>query len=341
MDKMSLTINSIGDLQIALLEDNNEAIKNYIERVDRESSNEAMRRAGEQFGFPIVEIEGVIRTSGGYLAQLFGYKNTFSLPRLLATRGIFGISVGGFLQKLVKKRGDLSKMDKSNHDEITIQEALGLDPQDRKSILYDWPAFLIGGMNSTNEEAKAVQAYLLRMEKIARIGIVATRYGQIMANFPDPTHGIVMSKLAKEAWRGNPLASYILEKHYDVPVKQLLHRTDPELSEIAGTISQFLHFVCSDRITSHGLQIYKTEKGYKIMGTPDLFYRSFLDIARRHHLIQFFSSVYSLGAIMSREADALDMLGWRRSVRKINGYSRYTYEYEPPEQTIKSEIPMN
>jgi hypothetical protein len=325
MNESFLTINSIGDLQIALLEDNNNAIKNYIERLDRESSNEAMTRAGEQFAFPIVEIEGVIRTSGGHLAQLFGYKQTHSLTDLLLRRGISGIKVAGF-----------------THDaKSLIREKLSLGDKDYSAILYDWPAFLVGGMNSTNEEAKAVQAYLLRMEKIARIGIIATRSGQLMANFPDPTHGIVMSKLAKEAWRGNPIASYILEKHYDVPVKQLLHRTDPELSEIAGTISQYLHFLFSDRITSHGLQLHKTERGCKIIGEPDMFYRSFLEVARRHHVSQFFSSVFSLGAIMSREADAIDMLGWRRSVRKINGYNRYTYEYEPPERSDQPAIGMN
>lgn len=313
MNEAALTINSLGDLQIALLENNNDAIKNYIERLDRETSNEVMRRAGESFGFPVVEIEGVVRASLSHLTRIFGYKHPYSLADLLKRRGIEGVKMGGY----------------SHHASIKIRETLKLEASDHKSILYDWPAFLIGGMNSTNEEARAVQAYLLKMEKIARIGIIATKYGQIISNFPDPTHGIVMTKLAKESWRGNPIASYILEKHYDVPVKQLLHRTDPELSETAGTISQFLHFIYSDRIASHGLQVNKTEQGYRIVGTPDMFYKTFLDVSRKHHLRLFFTSVFSMGAIMSREADALDMIGWKRSVRKIQGYARYTYEYVP------------
>jgi hypothetical protein len=323
MKDAPLTINSVGDLQIALLENNNDAIKNYIERLDRETANEAMTRAGEFFGFSTVEIEGVVRTSGGHLAKVFGYKLSHGLAQLLKTRGIEGVKMGGFTQDMC----------------IQIREKLNLPQDDHKSILYDWPAFLIGGMNSTNEEARVVQAYLLKMEKIARIGIVATKHAQLMSNFPDPSHGAVMAKLADRAWKGNPLASYILEKHYDVPVKHLLHRTDPELSETAGIISQFLHFVCEDQLTAHGLQVFKTERGYKIIGSPEMLYKTFLEIARRHHLMQFFGSVFSLGSIMSREADALEMLGWTRTVKKVQGYGRHTYEYTP--EGPPAEIGMN
>jgi hypothetical protein len=322
MKDAPLTINSVGDLQIALLENNNDAIKNYIERLDRETANEAMTRAGEFFGFPTVEIEGVIRTSSGHLAKVFGYKRSDFFKELLDRRGIYGIKMGGF-----------------RHDTGSIRAKLGLIEKDFSSVLYDWPAFLIGGMNSTNEEARVVQAYLLKMEKIARIGIVATKHAQLMSNFPDPSHGAVMAKLADRAWKGNPLASYILEKHYDVPVKHLLHRTDPELSETAGIISQFLHFVCEDQLTAHGLQVFKTERGYKIIGSPEMLYKTFLEIARRHHLMQFFGSVFSLGSIMSREADALEMLGWTRTVKKVQGYGRHTYEYTP--EGPPAEIGMN
>ncbi|MDP2167991.1 MAG: hypothetical protein Q8J64_06645 [Thermodesulfovibrionales bacterium] len=309
----ALTINSIGDLQLALIENNNGAIKDYIERLDRETSNEVMARAGEYFGFPTVEIEGVIRASAGHLARVFGYKRTQAFIELLERRGISGIKVAGF-----------------THNTLSIiREKLGLGDKDFSAVLYDWPAFLIGGMNSTNTEAQVVQAYLLRMEKVARVGIVAVRQGQLTANFPEAAHGIVMSKLCKEAWRGNPLASYILERFYDVPVKQLLHRTDPELSEVAGTISQFLHFIAEDRLTAHGLKVTKTAEGWKVDGVPEMLYKSFIETARRHHLTQFFGSVASLGAILGREADALEMLGWRRSVRRIQGCNHYTYEYLP------------
>lgn len=311
----ALTINNISDLQIALLEDNNPAIMGYIERLDRETSNEAFTRAGETFSFPTVEIEGVVRTSSGHLASVFGYKQTNALTELLERRGISGIKLGGF----------------AYDTQIKIREKLNLDPQDRKTILYDWPAFLVGGMNSTNDEARIVQAYLLKAEKVARVGVVAVRGGSAVASFPEPAHGIVMAKLAKEAWRGNPLAAHILEEHYAVPVRELLHRTDPELSESAGLISQYLHFIAAFPRMYPDIKVsIRPDGGRSICGTSDALYRAFLDTARRHHLTQFFSSVYNLGTLLGREADALSMLGWGREYRKVNGYRVYTFDYKPP-----------
>lgn len=317
-----LQINSIGDLQIALIEDDNQAIKGYIERLDRETANLAMTQAGVHFGFPTVEIEGVVRTSAGHLGRVFGYTRPDSLVKLLDRRGVVGPSVGGF-----RHNGGIIK---------AIHETLKLDPSDYKSILYDWPAFLIGGMNSTNEEAQVVQSYLLRMEKVARVGIVSVKRGEIVANFPDPSHGIVMAKLAKEAWRGSPIAAYILEKYYDVPVRQLLHQTDPELSEDAGRISQYLHLVYDDQYMTHGIKITKTAAGYILRGTTVQFYATFLDMARRHHLPQFFTSTYNLGIYLAREADALEILGWTRTYHRSQGDRIYCYEYKPKEDPIET-----
>lgn len=139
--KSDLQIRSITDLQIALMEDNNQAIKNYIERLDRETSNEMMKTAGKVFGFPTVEIEGVFRTSLGHLAKVFGYNRPHALQELFIRRGISGIKMGGFTYDTC----------------IEIRRGLALDADDNKSILLDYPAFLIGGMNSTNDEARKVQ----------------------------------------------------------------------------------------------------------------------------------------------------------------------------------------
>ncbi len=306
-----LEINNILDLQIALMEDNNSAIKGYVERLDRETSNAAMRQAGEHFGFPVVEIEGVVRTSLGHLARIFGYKRPWALKELLERRGIYGIKMGGF-----------------THDTCSlIQKELSLDPSDHSAVLLDWPAFLIGGMNSTNEEARIVQTYLLRMERVARVGIVAVKSGQLKDNLPEPVHAMVKCKLAKEAWRGNPIASYILEHDYGIPVSQLLHRTDPELSELAGTIVQYLHFIVDDKLTIYGLKIFEKEYGVALQGRSDQFYTTFLEVARRHHLHRFFGSPYTLGSILSREADAIEVLGWRRCIKgKSNGYRMYSFQ---------------
>lgn len=306
-----LEINNILDLQLALLEDNNSAIKGYVERLDRETSNSAMRQAGEHFGFPTVEIEGVVRTSAGHLSRVFGYKTVKGLTNLLERREIYGVKMGGFVQNV----------------QSLIQKELNLDPSDHSAVLLDWPAFLIGGMNSTNEEARIVQTYLLRMERVARVGIVGVRAGQIPDNLPEPVHAMVKCKLAKEAWRGNPIASYILEHDYGIPVSQLLHRTDPGMSEIAGTIVQYFSFILEDKIATYGLKIKQTEHGFAIKGRPEQIYTTFLEMARRHHLHRFFGSIYNLGSILSREADAMEILGWRRSIAgRANGNTVYQYE---------------
>jgi hypothetical protein len=42
----------------------------------------------------------------------------------------------------------------------------------------------------------------------------------------------------------------------------------------------------------------------------------------------FATSVPQLASIMSREADALQLLGWRRNLQtKLHGYRFYRYEY--------------
>lgn len=315
-DKSDMQITSITDLQIALMEDNNPAIKHYIERVDRESSNEMMRTAGEVFGFPTVEIEGVFRTSSGHLARVFGYKKPHALQELLDRRGILGVKMGGFTYDTC----------------IEIRRGLALDADDNRSILYDYPAFLIGGMNSTNEEAKKVQLYLLRCERIARVGIMASRVTpHAIDNSPQPVHALVKAKLAKEAWRGNPIAAHILEKDYNIPVSELIRRTDPELSEIAGTISQFLHKIREDSLARFGILIEDTPTGFYLQAKTESLYNAFLEVARRHNMKIFFGGLNHLGAILSRESDAIEILGWKKSLgRRLSGYRHWRYEYINP-----------
>lgn len=319
-ENRELTISSITDLQIALMEDNNPAIKTYIEHIDRETANRAMEQAGEHFGFPTVEIEGVLRTSSGHIARVFGYKRPHAVLELLKRWDIDGVKLAGYTYDTC----------------IKITEKLGLEANDRRSTLYDWPAFLIGGMNSTNEEARAVQLYLLRAERVARIGVVAVRQGQLQADFPDPAHGAAMTKLANLAWRGNSIAAHILETHYNVPVTKLLHQSDPELSTEANTIAQFLHLLVQDKTLEHNLRITKTETGYRISGQIREFALAFYEAARKHRIKPFFENNFSCGRILSRERDALFMLGWNSESKKSGGNTKYIFQYEPPSRLIEN-----
>lgn len=125
------------------------------------------------------------------------------------------------------------------------------------------------------------------------------------------------------------MAAYILEHDYGIPVNQLLHRTDPELSELAGTIVQYLYFVAEERLTMYGLKTFKNDQGlYVIRGLSSEFYTTFLEVARRHHLHRFFGNNQNFGCTLSKEADAIEILGWKRSLLpgKRNGY--YVYQFE-------------
>jgi hypothetical protein len=312
----ALVIRSLGGLQLALLEDNNDAIRTYIERLDRETSNDALKAAGAHFDFPTVEVEGVFRTSGNHISRVFGYKRPEYLQKLLDRHGIFGINVGGF-----------------RHDGgIKIHETLGLSPHDQRTALYDWPAFLIAGMNSTNEEAKAVQAYLLRAEMISRVGIVAVRDSVIAhRDYPDAAIGSVMSKLAHQAWKGNPIAAHILEQEYAIPATELLAQADPEINDDTESLARYLMAIGTREVETPGLLVTKMpDLGYRIAGSTAKFFVAFLDIAHLRKEKPFFRSRIHLGQIMGREAMALELLGWRRRATKVKGIYRYVYEYTPP-----------
>jgi hypothetical protein len=135
-----------------------------------------------------------------------------------------------------------------------------------------------------------------------------------------------MAKLCRDAWRGNTLAAYVLEKHYAVPVKDLIHQTDPELSEIAGLISQYFHFVHEDNLSRFGLTITDTSTGFFIEGETKSLYQAFLEVSRKHNLKMFFTSVHSLANLIIREIDALEMLNWRRTWIKTR-HAHRTYHY--------------
>jgi len=306
-------ISNLTGLDIALMENNTPAVEAYLERMDRETSNDAFRMMGEHFGFPTVEIQGVIWATGTDLARVLGYRNAHGLTQLLDRWGISGIRMGGFTHDVC----------------IQLKQGLSLDPDDNRTILFQYPAILIGGMQSTNEQAKPVKLYMMRCEYLARVGVVALRRGVPPLNaLPDAAHAKVKAKLAHDAYRGNPIAVYILETDYQIPVRELLGQTEPELSETVGLIDQYLHHVHDDRLENEELIIEDTETGYYIEGITTGLYMAFLQVARRHGLKIFFSHVNQLGTILSRERDALEILGWTRNMQaKRQGYRKWRYTY--------------
>jgi hypothetical protein len=150
----------LADLQVAIMENDNARVKDFLLEIDRDSANAAFRAAGEVFGFPTAELpNGIVIASAGHLAAVFGYKNPHGLIQLLRRWGISGVKVGGFTHDVC----------------IQLKQALSLDPDDNRSILLEYSAFLVAGMYGTNKEAEAVKLYLFKCEQIARVGIAGAK----------------------------------------------------------------------------------------------------------------------------------------------------------------------
>lgn len=308
-NKMEIT--NLGGLQLALLENDLGAIKTYIERIDRSTANQAMKQAGEMFGFPTTEINGVVYASGTNIAEVLGYKTTLGLQKLLESRGIEGVRVGGFIHKV--------KM---------LQEDLHLDDNDYKTLLYDWPAFLIGGMNTQNEAGQKVQAYLLKMEQVGRVALAIGRMEVPKVSPLDKGRSLMaLSKLAESAWKGNPIARWILEEKEGVPVKKLLQESEaneePDISR-AAIIVLYFDAIMEPGVSWKGI----TRTADWCEGTAQAFYQAFLALRVKRGFPKFFDedSIHSFGSAIAREARALDTLGWiREKDRKITGDWIYKY----------------
>ena len=153
-DCATLVLATMADLELALMEDDVEAVQAFVDEIDRKTANEAFIRMGEHFCFPTVEIDGVVRGSAAHISTLLGYKKTHALTELLARWGIYGIKAGGFTYDTYSQ----------------LKQALGLNENDNSAILLPYSAILIAGMYSTNKEARPIKAYLLKCERLARTG---------------------------------------------------------------------------------------------------------------------------------------------------------------------------
>lgn len=109
--------------QKQLQTNNAEAVRQFLAELPQQSANEGLHQAGEAFGFPTVEAEGVRYMLGRDLAQyIYGYKNVASLHHLLKQYG----------RELLSLRGsDISYQN-------LIRQAFSLSPSDGRSTLATW-----------------------------------------------------------------------------------------------------------------------------------------------------------------------------------------------------------
>jgi len=144
-------------LEEALLENSQEKVSGYFSEIDRQTSNVAMRRAGEQFGFKTCEVNGMVIAKMEAAAHILGYSTPWGLSKLLASYQIMTPEIGWFLPEVVTR----------------IRKAFDLSIKDSKAIFITWDGFLVAGMFGQNEEARKIKLYLLKMETVGRVSLAA------------------------------------------------------------------------------------------------------------------------------------------------------------------------
>lgn len=142
-------------LEEALLENSQDKIAGYFSEIDRQTSNEMMRNAGEQFKFKTCEVNGMVIAKMEAAAYILGYSTPWGLSKLLASYQIMTPEIGWFLPEVVTK----------------IRKVFDLSVKDSKATFITWDGFLVAGMHGQNAEAKKVKLYLLKMETVGRVAI--------------------------------------------------------------------------------------------------------------------------------------------------------------------------
>lgn len=144
----------LNDLQIALIDNDQAAVRAVIDELDRKTENERFQRAGELFGFKTVETGG---RRIGYLPEIagvMGYADASGLRKLGERYDLEAFSLGGYGQNVRQ----------------FLLESFGIHKQAGHATFVTWPTFLVAGMVATTANADAIKRYLLASERAARIG---------------------------------------------------------------------------------------------------------------------------------------------------------------------------
>lgn len=142
-------------LEKAILKDDSEEVSRYFSEVDRQTANECMRKAGEQFGFKTMEVMGIRLAKLSDLVQIFGYSDPSGPLKLLEKYSIMTFPMGSIGRKV----------------QFSMREFFGLEPNDGRSVFAGWDAFLVHGVHGQTEEARKIKVYLLEMETVGRVAM--------------------------------------------------------------------------------------------------------------------------------------------------------------------------
>lgn len=145
---------NLNDLQIALIDNDQAAVRAVIDEIDRRTENEMFLRAGEHFGFPTGDWSGRRVAYQGHLAAVFGYSDPSGLAKLAEKYNLESINLAWYGQEV----------------RTSIRKTFELEDKTSRAVFFTWPTFLVAGMYSKAPNAEKVKRYLMERERAARIG---------------------------------------------------------------------------------------------------------------------------------------------------------------------------
>lgn len=148
-----------------------------------------------------------------------------------------------------------------------------------------------------------------------------------------PSPGLSMDAIAglcREADKYLKGKASLRALHYftGMPVADLLEEIeapDPSGSETAAVLARYLELALAGG--GHGLSTGSSEQGEWVQGTATQFFHAFTEEARTARLPLIFRHPKHLGALLAREAEALEFMGWRRigAARTVHGYREHRF----------------
>jgi hypothetical protein len=150
---------SLVPLKHAIEQDQVSDIHRFLSALPQDTANEWFRLAGDKFGFPTAEIEGI----------------RYGLSRDLSTK-IYGHHSGHLGELLRRYNENVLSLRGFTFNGITLlREAFSLHHADYVSTFLTYRQFLIVGLKGETPFAKEIQLYLLRMEEEARIALASEK----------------------------------------------------------------------------------------------------------------------------------------------------------------------
>jgi len=146
---------NLASLELAILNNDEETVSDYVAEIDRKTANLMMKEAGETFGFPTIDWQGRTWTHMGMLSQIFGYSTISGVYYLTEKYLLMTAKIGWFTVEL----------------KTSVREIFNLSEKDSQAVFVTWDTILVCGMCGRGERADKVKAYLLEVERAFRTGI--------------------------------------------------------------------------------------------------------------------------------------------------------------------------